>query len=1376
MYVYFERYKTNKINIIEIFNITGFFKVYFHNSSISINKYFFDFVDNYHNPSEKMTVEGNNILLSKFTLRKYLQVIMDGKINYNNKITPFSVSYNAKIPTIKKNYNLEFNLPDIDFETFKNYTKEFAPHLTLKGKGNIQGLISENKFVNLYTGMKNLDIHSSKNKSALKFNDDVFLSTRFSYENNNFVIDEFKIMGKDFGVSSYGKIYDIKKLPLDIDLHIKVDENSNANKIFKILPYNIPVLNHAIDKAKKYNIGGIATGEVHAKGIIGYLNVNGFLNVKEVDLGYNSKLPKSDAKLTFKDDKLILDTIVYPDYNKSEFVTTKGQIKITKPFVLDLDINSAKNMNLPQVQKALNIFSDIFNFKTGPVPIMGIDKGQGNIDLKVHGTPPYMFLNGKMFFNNGITSYPGLNGKLSNVSGDIFFNGKEINYKNIKGAQSGVWAFAHGSTKIHENGLTHFYLDIPSASLSFAKNFVDNSSLLEKVSTSIKFLNNPEGIGSLNMVIISDKETAKQPDIEGTVKIKNSSSEIEGLAYRVHNVNGIIDFTTKQSKLNFDGIINGINTELTGVASQGYSNIDIITPAADVKLAYELIYNSPLFEKSKNAFNDFSEFSGTIKTKTKIFGNFDTKTPNFYTEIDILNGKLKYLDVPEFIYVNKGRIIANQDKVLFENIRGTTYNNPFKLDGTVINQGSENENRNIIFKTDNFDLKNIQDIIGTKLITPQLKELLDNFSYISGNIDITTYVTQKNNKANIKFHDVSVCYKPTKRNILIKTGEFFFSEELLKMKKLIVQMEDSDLIIDGFIHNYFINPFYNMQISSNLSDKDFNETIVPLFKLPVQLMGKIYTSIDFKGTVEDWQMQARAMLDDESFVLYKGANLGEDLSKFMFFDLSGQNNNVRINTFDIYKENSTSTEYRPDILAQIRGNIKNISSDFPILENVEAKLYDYMSISFLNIVFYNSNKKEPFFERGLIKGDVKLNGDINNLSIAGTSKIKNTFIPSLKTTINNMVLDFQQNNIFINKANVDIAGSNAEISAKINGIYSKPLVIDEFIASSELINFDEIIKTFNPVISENLNNNKNKNNQNFIINNGSFNIEKIIYKKLLMNNITGAFSIDNNNLLSIKNMKSDLVQGSINGDIDYNFSSKEINGNIELNNVIANAVATTFLNLPNEIYGNMDANIKFSTKGKTNEEMIKNMNGFSYFNIKNGRMIRLGSVEYMLKVANTFKGGITRLNLNAIVNMVAPRTGYFDTIEGDIQIKKGIVLADKITSKSKELNLFLTGSYDMNESEVNATIIGQMPAESKESVLWLGPIGKISLNSLVKKLKKEVSKEQHEFNNLFLHNPVEYINNIPGLKNNKGDFRFFVISLKGNLYNEKYVKNFKWIK
>ena len=54
----------------------------------------------------------------------------------------------------------------------------------------------------------------------------------------------------------------------------------------------------------------------------------------------------------------------------------------------------------------------------------------------------------------------------------------------------------------------------------------------------------------------------------------------------------------------------------------------------------------------------------------------------------------------------------------------------------------------------------------------------------------------------------------------------------------------------------------------------------------------------------------------------------------------------------------------------------------------------------------------------------------------------------------------------------------------------------------------------------------------------------------------------------------------------------------------------------------------------------------------------------------------------------------------------------------------------------------------------------------MKRLMKQAEKEAE---NEFFHNPLAYLEAIPGLKQRNDDYRFFVVSLNGNLYTEKYV-------
>jgi len=1377
LYMDFERYENKKINIIEIFNITGFFKIYFHNSTISIDKYFFRFRDNAHKPSENMVITGHNILFSKFTLKKYFQFIMDGNINYNGTTTPFAINYNAKIPTIKKDYNLEVNLPDIDFKNFTNYSKEFAPNLTIKGQGNIRVKTNQSKFFHIDTTLRNIDIHSKKSQYSLKFKNATTLKTKFSYENKVFLIDEATISGNDFSAYTSGRVEILKNKKPKINLHVKINENSNGNSILQIIPRGIPALNHAIDKAKNHNLGGIVSGEIRANGILNHIYIDGQVHLDKANLGYGYDFPTSHVYLDFKKDKMFIESKYYQTHSTKEYVTVTGNVKITKPFILDLEINSQPNLDLVSTQKAVNIFSDVFNFKTGPVPVMGIDAGRGEIKLKIKGTPPNVYTYGKMTFRNGIASYPGLRGKLNQVYGEIYFNGDTINYKNIKGIQDGIWANAYGTTKVHQDGLTHFYLIIPKVQLSQAKEFIDNSSLIKNVSVALRTIENPKGIGQLNLVMISDKNS-KIPYCEGQVNVYEGSCNITGLAYPVNNVFGQVDFNTARSILHLTGEMQGIKTKVTGTASPQYSELYIETQNADVKTAINFIKESPVLAQVKDAFNDFSDISGTINTRTKLYGNFSSLNPNFYTEINFLDAQFKYLDIPENIHITQGTIIAKRNNVMLNNISGTTMDSDFKLNGIITDTGLPTEQRDLKYTMSAFNIQNVNKILNSKIVTKEAKELLSKFAYKSGFIDVKTYIHNNKSSANIIFHNINLIYKDTKDNILIQSGEFDYSDNLLRLKNIVTHMTDSDFILAGTIQNYLTKPIFNLELAANLSETDFNKTLVSLFNLPLKLTGKIYTNILFVGNPEDWQLKMRTMIDEATYITYKNANFGGDLTKFVFLDFKQKNNNLEINTLDVYAPTYTKSSDKPDILAQVRGKIKNINSKTPYIDNVNVKFNDYMNISFINLLFSGENS-QPFLSNGQIKGHVRLNGDIDNLQIRGKADVKDAEISRIGTTITNMNIDFEDDIIQVREALINMVGSESTINATLKNKFTLPITISNLELISEHINTDKMVQKFTQLFAYKTTENDKAETYTttetapIVIENGKVEIKEMIYNNLPVKDFRADFHITPQWDCSIKNLTANITNGEINGDVDYNFYTTDLKGNLEIKDVIANTFATTFLNLPNEMYGNLNGNAKFSTRGKNHDDMIKNLNGMIYFKLNNGRMIRLGSIEYMLKIANTVKGGISRLNLNALVNIVAPRTGYFDTIEGDLNVQDGVILTDKITFKSNELNLFMTGMYNMNNSFVNSTIIGQIPLESKESILWLGPLGKISLNSLVKQLTRNVEKE-HE--NQFLYNPLAYINDIPGLKNNKGNYRFFVVTLKGNLYAEDYVDTFKWIK
>ena len=1125
LFVDVERYENGKINIIEIFNIKSFFDVYFRNSAIAISHYFFRVTDKKHKPEEKMYISGDNFFISKFTQNRYLQLIATGDIDYNRRVTPFAINYNAKIPTIQKDFNLEVFLPDFDAGHFSNYVQEFAPDTILEGKGKVHAKISNCKYANFDATLEDIRLKTPKIPLEVDFEDSFSAVGKMAYENKNVTLDQFDIKGKDFETSVHGKVYDITSTPINIDLNFWVKENSNGNAIMKLLPWGLPAMNYAVDKLKRHNVGAIVGGQAHAKGKIGYLDIYGHAEAKDANLGYGFDFPSSTAIVDFRGEKLYLNGTYYPNKDPNQYTKVDGSVKIKKPFYLDLKTHSSPVLDVVSGQKALNILSDVCHFSTGPLALLELKQGYTTVpSLEITGTPPFVYLNGKASFWDGAGSMPGLYGEVEKTSGEVDFLGKDIVFKNIKGLQDGTWGYAHGKTEIHNNALTHFYMHIPEVSLVLAKHYIDNSPLIKQISDALKGILDPKGMAEISFVLISDKNTPI-PLTEGFVSVpKAGSCNIAGLAYRATDVTGRVDFDTYQSRINFDGYVHGVKTKLTGIAEAKYSDLLIVNEKADINAAYEFFVNSPMFADMKDSLKDFCDFNGTMRIETRVTGDLAKTKGDFTCNIDIFDGNLKYLDIPEPIVLKSGHVLARRDKTQLSNITGSVFDVPFNLVGLVTDAGTAREKYDIKFEMKDFPISNVSKLIGTQMFPKEANELMSEVSFKTGYVDVVSYVDKQENKSKITFNNATVCYKKSNEPIVAKTGEMFFSQDLLKFNDVDIKMTSSDFLIDGSVANYQTSPRFNLDVSSNVSGKDFNETLAPMFNLPITLTGKVYTNLNFTGSMDNWQAKMRAMLDDNSYVNYKNANIGAELSKFMFFDVNGNTKDITVNTLEVFSPTPDITK-KPPMLAQMYGKIQDVYSKNPYLDDFHLKLNDYMNISFLNILFYDPQKPQPLLSAGKIKGNIRLNGFADNLSILGKAHIVDAVIPSIRTTIENMSIDFNKKLISTKDTIISIVGSKANVSATLENRFTLPFYIKEIELTSDLINIDDIMKTFNTLfakeeVPDNKKERKSKNKEKavtavapitpkppVIIENGKIKFDEVIYQGLSAKDVNADFKI-----------------------------------------------------------------------------------------------------------------------------------------------------------------------------------------------------------------------------------------------------------------------------
>jgi hypothetical protein len=180
---------------------------------------------------------------------------------------------------------------------------------------------------------------------------------------------------------------------------------------------------------------------------------------------------------------------------------------------------------------------------------------------------------------------------------------------------------------------------------------------------------------------------------------------------------------------------------------------------------------------------------------------------------------------------------------------------------------------------------------------------------------------------------------------------------------------------------------------------------------------------------------------------------------------------------------------------------------------------------------------------------------------------------------------------------------------------------------------------------------------------------------------------------------------------------------------------------------------------------MSSLSGNTLFNVKNGKMPKLGSLEYLLKAGNLVKSGFTGISINSVIDLLAPsKTGEFSDIFGSINIKDGVARNIEITTKGKDLNLFIGGTYNFATSIANMEVLGLL---SRKISTILGPIGNVSINTLFNVIPGiDLSKDSLA---------LERINKIPGIELSEKAYRKFIAEIKGNINGDDYVTSFKWI-
>ena len=409
-------------------------------------------------------------------------------------------------------------------------------------------------------------------------------------------------------------------------------------------------------------------------------------------------------------------------------------------------------------------------------------------------------------------------------------------------------------------------------------------------------------------------------------------------------------------------------------------------------------------------------------------------------------------------------------------------------------------------------------------------------------------------------------------------------------------------------------------------------------------------------------------------------------------------------------------------------------------------------------------------KQGIFTSDLTINGTASMPLLLGKLNITSIDMPLFDATIKDIDLDFKKDFIYLSSKG-SVLTNNLNISAIIKNKPAPPYTIEDIKVNLETLDLNKIIATFQEYEAE------NSRNPAANVNSQIPNIKQVIIKKaeILAKNIkiknlnatdfTSTMSLNDKHIFKVDDFKFIMAEGTVTGQVKYDFNNNFVNVITDIKDANAQIISETLFDLKGQVFGTITGKTDLSCNGQSHDACFSTLGGYTEFNVTDGKMPKLGSLEYLLKAGNLIKGGLTGLSINGIIDLITPyKTGNFDSINGHIHIANGIADDIQIFSSGKVLNMYMKGSYNFTNLMADMQIFGAL---TKNFSTMFGKISNASLNTLFNTIPGiNVSEAPSVI--------TDDIKKIPNTENNTA--RMFAVDIYGDINGDDYVRSFKWLK
>lgn len=1337
------RNSNGKIDILALFDENLLKKIKENNIKITrlnsqIENIIFDFDDNYEIKSNiKFLFKNTNINISKKD--KIFAVNQIGTIETNisndKQIADFSIDINSKYQKnfILNNLNTDISLKNINLFIFNDLAKKYISKDISTVNGtlglNITTQDKENNIQKLNLSIKNPTLKLKDNKVISSFKDSIETEILFIPNKDKIEITEATTKAKDLAINIKGQILKPLSKKPDTDFNINIS-NTQLNNLIYFIPDNaIFYRPKGIPTLKKSNFFANLNGNLNIKTFP--LNITGELKAQNIYIpNYPKTYRQNDITTRFMGDKVRVYTRVYTPDN--EYVTVNGISNLDNSLWGNYSIKSTPKIDLKFAQLYLVPIQQIIGFNIGPVPIMDIS-GYGNINIDTKGTLSDAQIYGEFSAYNAKAEIEGLDAKLENAKCKLFFDDRKLILKEIKGKLDGADFILTGTG--NTKGEVELNIDIKNADANNILKTFQNSVISKPYLSLFKDIKNVQG--NLDLII----------QLNGLIKDYENKALFETLTpkiFAVFNNNKIVfkngfyidklqgSLNSFTNKIFAKGSFNILNSKFTFVFGSKDSlasisknkKININSEITSNKIASGDILSmlqktDVVNEKIKNIISQINDINFYSKLSLKSSGEI------LIDDIDFKklkhNGYLVGLNDSKNtnFKFNSGIIKILNDKIIFDNLNAKIKESSIKIKGSIFNISQDRPYNDITININNFIFDNINKIF------PKIKASKG----------------------------------------IIKDGTIFLKGNDVKLNSLSLNWDSTPIFLNAKIKNIYELPYIDSDFSTIIDEISSDNIINPHLISPIKIIGEIPIKGSFKGNQNDYSFDFSATIPKNSDISFSGANIGDINYKREFSGkISITDNIATLNNFKLVKFIANqNNKINPITLFKINGQVVQKNNDISY-NDLKIATYSPVNVRILNLLF-----KKSILKKGNFDCNISLNGNMKLPDITGKISLYDLDIPLYSTQINNIKINISKK--FIDG---EILAKNNQSDMKLNfhalNKLEPPYTIKDVILSSNKIEVLNLIDTLTPANQKTdikLKSDIVIKPNDIIIEKGSFNIKELLYNKITTNNLKGNINY-RNGLINLSNVVLDIAQGKINAYGKYDLNSTKLKLNAKMEDCDSNILSRDFLGMQNQIYGKMNGNLVLNTKALNTPKMIENINSKIDFSINNGKMPKLGSMEYLLRAGNLFKNGILGLSLNNIIEVLKPyKTGEFEKITGNLSISKGEIDKLNILSQGKNLSLFLEGDYSILENFADIKIYGKLSQNISNA---LGALGNASISQFVDMIAQV--KRNKNNNALELQDKLD---KIPPIETEESKPRYFKVKVLGDINKDNYIKSFNWL-